>query len=101
MNLTADLDDSHPRPKRATEMVGEHEVSQMIRAEVDLESISGPSPSCPHPGVIDEHIHRASRVFECFRRVSRRFQGGEVDLEELRGPTATGDLIYNRLGSSR
>lgn len=101
MNLTADLNDSRPGSKRATEMVGEHEVSQMICAEVDLEPISGPSPSCPHPGIIDEHIHRASRVFKCFRGASCRFQGGEVDLEELRRPTSTGDLIDNRLGSLR
>ena len=37
-------------------MVGEHEVTEVIHSEVDLETIRGDAPCCSDSGIVDEDV---------------------------------------------
>jgi hypothetical protein len=56
MNRAGDLNDPRPRLEGPSEMVGEHEVTEMVDAEMDLEPVLRDPPGGPDPGIVDQHI---------------------------------------------
>ena len=56
MNRAGYLDDPCLRPEGGSQMVGEHEVTEVIHSEVDLETIRGDAPCCSDSGIVDEDV---------------------------------------------
>src|SRR5260221_6953425 len=65
------------------EELGEEEVPQVVRSEVELEAVLRDAALTGDAGVVDEERKRDARVEHLLRRFAHRRERREVELQEL------------------
>ncbi len=69
--------------KGATQMMGEHEVPQMVHSELELETICGDASCCSNAGVVDEDVELAAGGSKRAASIPGRLERGKVEMEKL------------------
>ena len=98
VDFTAYLGDPRSWSKGAAEMVGEHEVAEMVGPEMDLKAVFGDPSGGADAGVVHQHVDRSPSFFEGPRRGPRRLERCKIEMEKLGRPPAGEDFANDCLG---